>query len=307
MKTPTWESSPGAGAAFLLSVTGRGSASKGAIRDLYTLTLRDGTTVRRWTPHTASLTIGARTFVSRTDDASVPLITRSGSRCVAGLSEVGALQVTLRCDAATLWGGVPLPMAVIDGLFYGATLAVERLVCSVSAGALTPVAAYSVFFGKVEAQPTSTSVTLSVESLAAQLARISFPRGVVQERCQNQLGDWVCQVLMSGFTFTSVVYSGPTEVSIPTGLGQAPGYFDRSVVTFTSGACSGEKRMVLHNTDTGTLRLDRPLPAVPSPGDSISVVRNCAKTPEECLAVFDNLPRFRGMPYVPTGTETEGM
>jgi uncharacterized phage protein (TIGR02218 family) len=307
MKTPTWESSPGAGAAFLLSVTGRGAASKGAVRDVYTITLRDSTVVR-WTSHTSDLVLGARTFLARTAGGTIPLITRQGSRCVAGLGEVGALSVNLRCDATTTWGGVPLPLAVLDGVFNGATLALERVL--LTAPGLVPVAAYAVFAGYVEAQPTTTSVTLSVESIAARLGRISVPRGIVQERCLDQLGDGACGVNLATFTFTGTASSGSSSVSVRTSLAQAAGYFDRAVITFTSGVCAGERRMVLrHTSDWGVvaLALARPLPEAPAAGDTFSIVRACAKTPGECDGVFANRPRFRGYPYVPTGTEAEGI
>lgn len=312
MKAPTWESSADAGSAFLLSITGKGADSSGAVRDLYTLTLRDGT-VRRWTPHTSDITIGSRTFTSRTSDSSIPLITRGGSRTVAGLSEVGALEVSLQCDAATLWGGLPLPFAVMNGLFFGATLSLERLVFSMPG--MVPVAAYAVFAGDVEAQPASTSVSLSVESLAARLGRISVPRAIVQERCVNQLGDAACGASIAPVTGTADIGSGGIGTSttkIYTSLEQASGYFDRSVVTITSGACTGEKRMVISHTKSWwvggptILTLDRPLPEAPG-GESFSLARNCLKTPEDCNSTFANLARFRGCPYVPTGTEVESV
>ncbi len=303
MKTPTWESSPGALAAFLLSITGRGAASKGAIRDLYTITLRGGAVVR-WTTNQSDLVLGARTFTARSVGSAVPLIIRKGSRCVAGLSEVGSLEVTLRCDAATTWGGRPLPLAVLDGLFDGAMLELER---AFMAGPGQPViGAVSVFAGYIEAQPTSTSVTLSVESIAARLGRISVPRAVVQDRCLNQLGDSACGVNLATWTFASSIGSGATTLLVPTGLAQADRYFYRAVVSFLSGAAAGERRMVMSHA-SGVLELAMPLPVAPAAGDQISIVKTCSRDHHECNDVFANIARFRGMPYVPTGTEMENL
>jgi hypothetical protein len=67
--------------------------------------------------------------------------------------------------------------------------------------------------------------------------------------------------------------------------------------------------VLLHTYSWGVaaLELARPLPATPSIGDTFSIVRACAKTPEECDGTFSNIARFRGYPYVPTGTESEGI
>ena len=42
-----------------------------------------------------------------------------------------------------------------------------------------------------------------------------------------------------------------------------------------------------------------PLPFAPATGDAFNVAFGCDHTQATCVAKFNNLPNFRGFPYVP--------
>jgi uncharacterized phage protein (TIGR02218 family) len=48
-----------------------------------------------------------------------------------------------------------------------------------------------------------------------------------------------------------------------------------------------------------SLTLGYPLQSLPATGDTFTVYQGCDHTPGTCSSKFNNLPNFRGFPYVP--------
>ncbi len=92
-----------------------------------------------------------------------------------------------------------------------------------------------------------------------------------------------------------------------TGITEAPtGYFDNGLLTFSSGQNSGIARELRSwneiSGDEYEVITMLPFPfdiEATSPFDSFKVVTGCAKTVANCIAPFDNIPNFRGFPFVP--------
>ncbi len=83
-----------------------------------------------------------------------------------------------------------------------------------------------------------------------------------------------------------------------TPMGAEYGYFDFGEITFTSGLNDGLTREVKSYVP-GQITLYQPLPYLASIGDTYTLVAGCAKDMETCRDRFDNLPNFRGEPYIP--------
>ena len=78
------------------------------------------------------------------------------------------------------------------------------------------------------------------------------------------------------------------------------GYFSQGVITFTSGANNGQSAYVAQYDGDGTVHLLVSLPAVPTAGDTFTIVPGCDKQQPTCLHKYNNLINFGGTPFVPT-------
>jgi hypothetical protein len=190
-------------------------------------------------------------------------------------------------------------------IFRGAEILVERVYFDDRDG--SPVGAYHVFEGRVEANASSTGLQLSVESFASMLKSVLIPRNAIQAPCPNQFGDEACGINRSSLALSGAASFGGTNLpSITTSsaavTARPAGYLVNGVLTMTSGACAGQSRTVtVHMLVTGVaaVGLSRPLKGTVAPSDAFSVIPDCAKTIAACDA-FGNRARFRGMPFIDT-------
>jgi len=117
--------------------------------------------------------------------------------------------------------------------------------------------------------------------------------------CRADLGDSRCGVNLAAYTVTGTL-TAVTDRTVVTdsARGEADGYFDNGVLTFTSGPNAGATREVKVYA-SGQFTLHQPAPYLAEVGDGYSVVPGCQKTIETCKAKFDNVINFRGEPQVP--------
>ena len=112
------------------------------------------------------------------------------------------------------------------------------------------------------------------------------------------LYDTGCTLNKATFGTSSAITSGTTTTTLSCGLTQAAGFFNRGSIKFISGALSGVTRTVKSYT-TGSVSLLLPLPATPAVGDTFIAYAGCDKQQSTCQGKFNNLPNFRGAPYIP--------
>ena len=133
------------------------------------------------------------------------------------------------------------------------------------------------------------------------------PKGrLFQYTCDADLGDTRCGVNLNLPAFKgtgSIVASSSARKFTASGLGAfAAGWFARGLVTFTSGAASGQKVEVKSHTlsaGTATLELWQParLPLVA--GQTFTVTAGCDKHIATCRARFANAVNYRGFAQMP--------
>lgn len=121
--------------------------------------------------------------------------------------------------------------------------------------------------------------------------------------CRAQLGDAKCGVNLAPFTFTATLTSVTSAQefyvdSFSNTTTYPENYFLNGVVTFTSGANSGLKSEIKYFKE-GYFLLALPLPNALTAGDNGTFIAGCDKTSKTCKAVFNNLLRFRGEPFIP--------
>lgn len=221
------------------------------------------------------------------------------------LDRLSDMEIDLLCGDSLTLGGVRMPAAVAAGDLRGAEILVERVYFDDRDG--SPVGTYHVFEGRVEADASSSGIRLSVESFASVLKGVLIPRNPIQAPCPNQFGDEACGINRSSLALSGAASFGGTNLpSITTSsaaiTARPAGYLVNGVLTITSGDCAGQSRTVtVHMLVTGVaaVGLSRPLKGTVAPGDTFSVIPDCAKTIAACDA-FGNRPRFRGMPFVDT-------
>ena len=127
-----------------------------------------------------------------------------------------------------------------------------------------------------------------------------------QRACSADLGDARCRVILDdpAFATTGTVVSvmGAHTVLVMLDTAFANGFFTGGTLTPTSGAYAGTSVSLRSDTQTAAGHV---LGALAGPisqlaaGDRVSVVAGCDKSPETCLAKFDNITNFRGFPHMP--------
>lgn len=285
MRTPSWESSPGALVAFLNSATQR------ACVDLVTLTLVSGQVIR-YSGSDRPVTINGNTYVLG------PLITRGRTSVKVGI-EVDSLEITLACDSSIAVNGASLLSFSRLGGFDGARVELQRAYAANAASDW--IGSVLLFAGKVgPVAPSRYEVKLTVKS-DLQLLDVMVPRNVYQPGCLNDLFEpSTCGLLRAAWTFVGQATgaSDATRTIVPNNLSNAAGFFDMGVATFTSGANAGVKRTVRSYSPTSMVVI-APWPFAVAAGDAFKVEAGCDKTKPTCELKFDNRVRFRGQPYIP--------
>lgn len=145
---------------------------------------------------------------------------------------------------------------------------------------------------------------VELRSSTTELDKVKGRR--IARRCDAEFGDSRC-----GIDAESATWRGAGTISqvefpaefIAAGLDTfAAGWFDRGLLTFTSGANEGVRFVVLrHVVSDGEVRFTlRDVPVLPvATSDGFSVVAGCDKTFATCRAKFDNGTNFRGFPHLP--------
>jgi uncharacterized phage protein (TIGR02218 family) len=144
----------------------------------------------------------------------------------------------------------------------------------------------------------------TVQSAAADLDKVKGRR--ITRGCDAEFGDARCGIdaatsALTGSGTVSVARSS-AEFDAAGLAAYAPGWFERGLLKFVSGANEGASFVVLRHVLSGglarlTLR-DVPLFAVAA-DDTFSVIAGCDKTFATCRAKFSNPVNFRGFPHLP--------
>jgi uncharacterized phage protein (TIGR02218 family) len=287
MRTPLWESSPGALAALLNSA----AAVELVWCDLFTLTLAGGT-VYRWSGTDIPITVNGITW------SLGPGIVRGKLRRAVGI-QVDTLEVKLYADSSITIAGTPLIQYIARGGLDNARLQADRAFKLASDVGI--VGTVNDFTGRIATvKPDREQAVLQVKS-DTELLDVMVPREVYQPGCTNTLYDSACGVNRAALTVTgtATAVTDATRITFGHALGQAAAHFDLGVVTFTSGLNAGIARTVKRHV-SGQITVLSPLPFAVAIGDAFSIYPGCDKTQATCTSKFNNVIRFRGHPYIPT-------
>ncbi len=277
--------------------------------DLYTFTLVDGT-VLRWTSFDTDVPANGNTFSS--GGLGGPFFDRKDNKAKCHWKigvEVDTLVFDVVPGAATI-AGEPFLSAVRQGVFDGAELELDRAFFSPTAPGRFPpftvqpaMGVVVLFVGRVDEVDAGRSLATYTVNSHLELLTANLPRNLYQAGCVNTLGDASCGVNLNGFSVTTTAAAGSTSGIVLAAVNNPlTGYFDQGKVTFASGANAGLSRSVKQCIfgAPGAISLLAPLPSPPAPGDALTIFAGCDKSlgPNGCPK-FNNLPNFRGFPFVP--------
>lgn len=204
-------------------------------------------------------------------------------------------------DAGDLINGIPIAQNLHEGLFDGAYI--TRIVAFMPGPPIPPAVGQTaiggviLFHGRVSTLDTigRTQSQMKVKSDLV-LLNIDYPRNTFQATCLHTLFDSGCTLNKALFGVAGTVGLSPTQLVVPWSLSTAK-YYNQGTISFTSGVNTG-LTFAIGSSTASALNLVEPFTHVSSPGDSFIAYPGCAHTIPACQA-FNNLPNFRGFPFVP--------
>jgi uncharacterized phage protein (TIGR02218 family) len=284
MKEPVWEVSSGSLIALLNSATALFKA------DLYAITLLNGTVLR----YTSA---GVDAIVNGVTYSASAVISRGPARVSIG-AKVDSMNISISAASTVTVDSVPLMQLIANGGLDGARIRIE------TAYAAGPNEAWNgslyVFSGRVsEIQSISrikAEITIASDS---ELLNSKVPRNVYQPGCMNTLYDPVCGVAKTSNstskTATSTTDTARTTFSFASGL---PDQYALGKITCVTGPNANMSRTIKSST-TSSVTVIQPWPFAVQIGNQFTLWKGCDKTKATCESRFNNLIRFRGMPFVP--------
>lgn len=286
MKTPIDNGTPGATIALL------NSGADFQMVDLWAITLNGGATIY-WHGGGVStpLSFNGHTYLAG------PGIDRGKLSTKVGI-EVATIDVTFAATSNDLINGAPLiPFAQGRG-FDGATVILYRGFLANWSAPYTIVGATIAFSGRVtQLKDVSRAKFTMTVSAWTVLLNVNMGPDVFQAGCLNTHYDADCGLSPSYIAGT--VSAGATTTAFDSSLTQVDHFFDKGVVTFTSGANAGVSRAIQTYLNAGgSLSVAFAFPYAPAAGDAFKTARGCLLTMADCSAQ-GNLGRFRGQPFTP--------
>ena len=210
--------------------------------------------------------------------------------------EVDKQQITVAARPTDIINGSPFLIALRDGAFDGAPVYRDRVFLTCPMGSV--VGGVRLFQGRVSTVDNvgRTQATLTVASDLVVLD-YDMPKNLFSPTCLHVLYDAGCGIIRGTFSVDGTVGPGSNSNTINFS-GARAGDVQGSLV-FTSGANANVRSTVKSVAVGSAYNLMYPLPFAPAPGDTFNVAFGCDHTQATCQGKFNNLPNFRGFPYVP--------
>lgn len=274
--------------------------------DLYSITLAGGSPTFYFTSHQVPVIVGGQIYRTGL------IINRGTVTSVAGL-EVQQMPLILSPNPASsagsiLFAGYPLLQAAALRIFDAARVLYSKMFLS-DFNDLTPGAVpwYQGEIGDMSLGRLSVEFTVDSD---LQSLNVAAPPNVIEKRCRHTLFDNGCGLLASAFQVNGTVASGSTVLNVNTNLTQPDKYFSLGRITFLTGVNATTPSTTYfvkyYQNASGQVQLVRPLANAPQAGDTFVILPGCARTMAACKNTdpalgppFNNLKRFRGIPFVP--------
>lgn len=258
--------------------------------DLFTVALATGEYFY-WTSFDVDV---ADQFTGHVFSSGGPILRRGNTRTVIGL-EVDTMDMSLCPRSTDVLNGVPMIKAAMQGAFDQARIVVDR---AFLADDLRVIGTINLFTGHAaDITLGGTEIQIRVNSDLAALA-VQMPRNLYQAGCMWSVYRNGCDLNRSLWGVAKAVQTGSTKSIIKCSLSQSVGWFNRGAIRFISGDMVNVTRTVKSYVP-GQIRLYQPLPSMPVAGSLFIAYPGCDRTQAMCKNKFNNLPKFRGCPFIP--------
>jgi uncharacterized phage protein (TIGR02218 family) len=203
--------------------------------------------------------------------------------------------------SSSLFGGLGLQEALLQGALDGAYLTMSRLIFA-SWENPTQFPPIILFYGRVAdiSSVGYSKIEIQVKSFL-ELLDMYYPWQLYQAACSWALYDANCQADPANFVQGGVVAAntGNTALTFLTNLTNPDGWFTLGKIQMTSGVCAPQLRSI-KNYQGGAITLMVPfVGGPPAPGDSFQAWAGCDRQMGTCATKFNNLMNFGGQPFIP--------
>ena len=285
------------------------------VSDLITVTLQNGTTLTYCSGPVNIVYLGSTYTAGGKPDGTAfggPYWDRRDNKAKV-VWRVGTAVDQLVIDVipgAAQVGNMSFMNAIRVGLFDNADFQLRRLFMPSSAygTVLSSNCGVLMFQGSVGLIDVDRAVATFTIDDYRQLLNLQMPKWLFAPTCQNTLYDANCTVVESSFASSGFIASGSSfaQVAFSTtnssGItGQVSGYFDNGKIVVNTGLNAGLSFAISSwNQITETISFTSPAPFTFSTTDSVTAYPGCDRsTGAGGCTKFNNLPNFRGMPYIP--------
>ncbi|HVC51755.1 MAG TPA: DUF2163 domain-containing protein [Stellaceae bacterium] len=309
MKTPWYETAPGATAALL--------ATRLFVDcDLYTFNLAGaigGVSVLRYGAGPVDVSVlgtvwPAATVTFDQDKAKAVAHWKTGLDTDTWQVVVAPRNVDPRTGAADpdAIGTAPFLAALRAGALDGAEVQVDRAFAAsfpAPGNAMAPTGVVTIFYGRVAEIDLGRSQAVITVASHLKLLAGQMPRRLYQASCIHTLFDAGCTLKAADFAVAGSVVAVSADGSTVTATLAAPagsGSYALGRMAMTSGASDGFARSIraYANGTPATLNLIAPFALGIAPGDSFTAWPGCDKTIATC-GKFANQVNFGGEPNIP--------
>ncbi len=306
MKTPLWESSPGALAALL-------ATGSFAYCDLHTFALSGGAGTIRIAAADLDITYPTGPTWSSRGARIDPEQGRQTGHWKRGL-DVDTWQTIImprtvdEITGATFpdkINGSPWGAAARQGALDGADYQVDRAYFSAwpqpYVPVFTPVGIITMFAGLASEVDVNDSVVAITSNDYRALLGTKEPHKVFQSGCGHTLFDAGCTLDPADFVVPLAALAGSTRTRLVSSPTPPPGSGDYTLgrIVMTSGLNATFSRTVTaYDVASGALSLLNPLPFDVEVGDTFDAYPGCDKKSATCT-LFANLANFGGQPFIP--------
>lgn len=259
--------------------------------DLFEIVLSDGTIIRQ-TSYDQNITLpDNRKFLC--DGIQF----KRGSISLNSTIKVDKLEVTMLVDKSDMLSAIPIMYLIHNGAFDEASFTLSRVWLSETGSVIGTVDMFSGYIDIEEAG--GLEVEMNVKSNVQRL-NVDYPLRLYYPTCPYTVYDSSCKAVRADFTTAGAVTAVTSSQTFSIDIIKADSYYDKGVITFTSGVLRGSSHSVKkHYAVNNVITLLVAADSTPSIGDTFTIYPGCDKSVAMCTSKFNNKAHNRSTPYIP--------
>ncbi|MGN7611888.1 DUF2163 domain-containing protein [Magnetococcales bacterium HHB-1] len=249
------------------------------LANCWCISRKDGTTLR-FTDHDVDLVVGGETFAAQTGFSASAI---SGNTDMS----VGNLDVEAVVDDESI-----TEVDILSGLYDGAAVEIFKVNWASPDAGTIPLKSGTIAEIELKGKVFVAELRGKLDRLNTNFMEVYSPT------CRITFCSPECKLDANIFSQSSNVTGVTDQRQFSTNLGEASGFFNGGMITWTDGSNAGRK-MEIKTHSNGQISLALPMAYTIQAGDSFTAIRGCDKRFETCCNTFNNAINFRGEPEIP--------